>query len=106
MTNEETTRQVAQLLRAAADAINQAADKMAQIAEMKKDTEVKANGNEQRPKLTLEDVRKVAADKSRQGFTEEVRSLIQKYGTDKLSGMDPAKYEAFLKELGVLGNAK
>lgn len=56
--------------------------------------------------LTLEDVRKVAADKSRQGFTDEVRGLIQKYGADKLSGMDPAKYEAFLKELGVLGNAK
>lgn len=105
MTNEETTRQVAQLLRAAADAINQAADKMASIAEMKKDTEVKANGNEQRPKLTLEDVRKVAADKSRQGFTDEVRSLIQKYGADKLSSMDPAKYEAFLKDLGVIGHA-
>lgn len=56
--------------------------------------------------LTLEDVRKVAADKSRQGFTDEVRGLIQQYGADKLSGMDPAKYEAFLKELGVLGNAK
>ena len=56
--------------------------------------------------LTLEDVRKVAADKSRQGFTDEVRGLIQKYGADKLSCMDPAKYEAFLKELGVLGNAK
>lgn len=106
MTNEETTRQVAQLLRAAADAINQAADKMASIAEMKKDTEVKANGNEQRPKLTLEDVRKVAADKSRQGFTEEVRSLIQKYGTDKLSGIDAMQYEAFLKELEVIGYAR
>ena len=36
-------------------------------------------------KLTLEDVRKVAADKTRKGFTSEVRSLIQKYGADKLS---------------------
>ena len=106
MTNEETTRQVAQLLRAAADAINQAADKMASIAEMKKDTEVKANGNEQRPKLALEDIRRVAADKSRQGFTEEVRSLIQKYGADKLSGIDAMQYEAFLKELEVIGYAR
>lgn len=105
MTNEETTRQVAQLLRAAADAINRAADKMAPIAEMKKDTEVKANRNEQCFKLTLEDVRKVAADKSRQGFTEEVRSLIQKYGADKLSGIDAMQYEAFLKELEVIGHA-
>ncbi|WP_270440300.1 rRNA biogenesis protein rrp5 [Acidaminococcus provencensis] len=105
MTNEETMRQVAQLLRAAADAINRAADKMAPIAEMKKDTEVKANRNEQCSKLTLEDVRKVAADKSRQGFTEEVRSLIQKYGADKLSGIDAMQYEAFLKELEVIGHA-
>ena len=105
MTNEETARQVAQLLRIAADAINQAADKVAQIAEMENGQEVKANGNKQGPQLTLEDVRKVAADKSRQGFTDEVRSLIQKYGADKLSGIDAAQYEAFLKELEVIGHA-
>lgn len=46
----------------------------------------------------------MAADKARQGFTEEVRSLIQKYGADKLSGIDEAKYEAFLKELEVIGH--
>lgn len=57
------------------------------------------------PTLTLEEVRKVAADKSRQGFTEEVRELIQKYGADKLSSMDPEKYEAFLKDLEVMGHA-
>jgi hypothetical protein len=55
--------------------------------------------------LTLEDVRKVAADKARKGFTSEVRSLIQKYGADKLSGIDAAQYEAFLKELEVIGHA-
>lgn len=57
------------------------------------------------PVLTLEEVRKVAADKSRQGFTEEVRELIQKYGADKLSTMDPEKYGAFLKDLEVMGHA-
>ena len=56
-------------------------------------------------KLTLEEVRKVAADKSRQGFTEEVRELIQKYGADKLSSMDPEKYEGFLQDLEVMGHA-
>ncbi len=56
-------------------------------------------------KLTLEEVRKVAADKSRQGFTEEVRELIQKYGADKLSTMDPEKYGAFLKDLKVMDHA-
>lgn len=56
-------------------------------------------------KLTLEEVRKVAADKSRQGFTNEVRGLIQKYGADKLSTMDPEKYGAFLQDLEVMGHA-
>ena len=56
-------------------------------------------------KLILEDVRKVAADKSRQGFTEDVRNLIHHYGADKLSSLDPAKYEAFLKDLEVMGHA-
>lgn len=57
------------------------------------------------PTLTLEEVRKVAADKSRQGFTEEVRELIQKYGADKLSTMDPENYGAFLQDLEVMGHA-
>lgn len=56
--------------------------------------------------LTLEDVRKVAADKSRQGFTDEVRSLIQKHGANNLSGVDAAQYSALLKELEVLGHAE
>lgn len=56
-------------------------------------------------KLTLEEVRKVAADKSRQGFTEEVRNLIHRYGAEKLSGLDAAKYEDFLKDLEVMGHA-
>lgn len=55
--------------------------------------------------LTLEEVRKVAADKSRHGCTEDVRNLIHHYGADKLSSLDPAKYEAFLKDLEVMGHA-
>jgi hypothetical protein len=56
-------------------------------------------------KLTLEEVRKVAADKSRQGFTDEVRGLIQKYGADRLSGIDAAQYCALLKELETISHA-
>lgn len=56
-------------------------------------------------KLTLEEVRKVAADKSRQGFTEDVRNLIHHYGAEKLSSLDPEKYDAFLKDLEVMDHA-
>lgn len=57
-----------------------------------------------KPALTLEQVRAVLADKSRKGFTSQIRSLLQKYGAAKLSGIDPANYEALLAEVEVLGN--
>ncbi|WP_444707335.1 hypothetical protein ACT26D_03030 [Megasphaera elsdenii] len=55
--------------------------------------------------LALEDVRKVAADKARQGFTDEVRSLIQKHGANNLSSVDAAQYSTLLKELEAIGHA-
>lgn len=57
------------------------------------------------PPLTLEAVRAVLADKSRSGFTAQIRSLLQKYGTDKLSGVDPANYKALLADAEELNNA-
>ena len=57
-----------------------------------------------KPALTLEQVRAILADKSRKGFTAQIRSLLQKYGAAKLSGIDPANYEALLAEVEVLGN--
>ena len=38
------------------------------------------------------------ADKSRQGHTAEIRTLLQKYGASKLSQIDPAHYKALLAE--------
>ncbi|OQB20791.1 MAG: hypothetical protein BWY11_02277 [Firmicutes bacterium ADurb.Bin182] len=57
------------------------------------------------PVLTLEAVRAVLADKSRAGFTAQIRSLLQKYGADKLSGVDPANYKALLADAEELNNA-
>lgn len=59
---------------------------------------------EEKP-LTLEDVRAVCADKSRKGFTAEVKAVLTKHGADKLSEVDPAQYKALLAEVEVLGNA-
>lgn len=55
--------------------------------------------------LTLEEVRAVLADKSRAGFTEQVKELLKKHGADKLSAIDPAEYKALLADAEVLGNA-
>ena len=59
---------------------------------------------EEKP-LTLEDVRAVCADKSRQGFTAEVKAILTKHGADKLSEVDQAEYKALLAEVEVLDNA-
>ena len=42
--------------------------------------------------VTIEQVRAVMASKSQDGKTQQVKALIQKYGADKLSGVQPEKY--------------
>jgi hypothetical protein len=54
--------------------------------------------------VTLEQVRAVLAEKSRDGYTAEVRELLLKHGANKLSEIDPAEYAALLAEAEVLGN--
>ena len=54
------------------------------------------------PEITLEKVRGVLADKSRDGHTAEVRAIIQKYGADRLSDIDPKNYAAVLADAEVL----
>lgn len=55
-----------------------------------------------KPELKLEDVRAVLADISRASHTAEVRALIEKYGADRLSKVDPKNYEALLRDAEVL----
>ncbi len=50
-------------------------------------------------------MRAVLAEKSRKGHTAEIRSLLQKYGADRLSLLDPANYKALLAEVEVLKDA-
>lgn len=59
---------------------------------------------EPQPQLKLEDVRAVLADKSRAGYTAQVRELLAKYGASKLSAVDPANYATLLADAEVLGN--
>lgn len=57
---------------------------------------------EEKKALTLEDVRTILAEKSRAGFTEQVREIIAKHGAKKLSEIDPAEYGAVIAEVEVL----
>lgn len=55
--------------------------------------------------LTLTQVRTILADVSRQGFSDEVRGLIVKYGADKLSDLPEECYGALIEEAEGLKNA-
>ena len=89
-------------LRNAATAINGVADLLAE-AFSKDDPSKNAPTTERM--LTLEEVRAVLAEKSRKGHTAEIRSLLLKYGADKLSQLDPANYRALLADAEVLKDA-
>ena len=78
-------------LRTAAESINAVADLLTEMFS--------------EPKPSLETVRAVLADKSRAGHTAEVRALLEKYGGTKLSQIDPANYNALLKDAEVLTDA-
>ena len=85
-------------LRSAAATINEVANT---LADMFSTTADEAPDESQ---LTLEQVRAILADKSRMGFTAEIRTLLQKYGAAKLSGIDPVHYKALVADAEVLGN--
>ena len=53
--------------------------------------------------LTIEDVRCVLTQKSCEGFTAEIRTLLEKHGADKLSDIAPEQYAALLKEVERIG---
>lgn len=52
--------------------------------------------------ITLEQVRAVLAEKSRDGYTTKIRELLEKHGASKLSEIDPVEYAAMLKEAEAL----
>ena len=50
------------------------------------------------PQLDFEDVRAILAAKSRDGFTTQIRALLQKYGAQKLSKIDPVNYKSLVED--------
>ena len=82
-----------------ADGSEEKSEVKAPVKEAKKEVKTAAT-----KELKLTDVRAVLAEKSRAGFTKEVKELLIKHGADKLSAIDPAEYEALLADVEVLGN--
>lgn len=70
------------------------------LAELKTDSDKPAKEKT----LSLTEVRKILAEKSRAGFTAEVKQLLLKHGAEKLSEIAPEKYVALVADVEVLGN--
>ena len=53
--------------------------------------------------LTFEEVRRLLAQKSKSGYSKEIKALITKHGAEKLSDINPSEYAALVAEAEVLG---
>lgn len=87
-------------LRSLADSVQAVADAIASNGpdEITKPEQPKPEKQSEEKQITLEEVRAVLAEKSHDGFTAEVRALLEKYGASKLSQIDPSKYAALLAD--------
>ena len=80
------------------------------LAELQKDSgkpapkveKTQEHGKEK--ELSLTEVRKILAEKSRAGFTAEVKQILLKHGAEKLSEIAPTEYAALVADVEVLGN--
>ena len=92
-------------LRSAAQSLNTVADSLTSLfSGSQPRTSVQPESKPTSKPLTLEEVRAVLAEKSRNGYTAKIRELLEKHGAAKLSEIDPQKYAALLAEAEVLGN--
>jgi len=92
-------------LRSAAQSLNTVADSLTSLfSGSQPETSVQPESKPTSKPLTLEEVRAVLAEKSRNGHTAKIRELLEKHGAAKLSEIDPQKYAALLAEAEVLGN--
>ena len=90
-------------LRKAAETISSVADILTEMFGGT-DTAVSEPAIPPKSTITLEQVRAVLAEKSHDGFTAEIRTLLRKHGADKLSQINPSKYESLMKDAEALGN--
>lgn len=89
-------------LRSAAKSLTLAAEKLAEVLNCEKSEPAQTPSAPEPKPVTLEWVRAILAEKSRNGHTDKVRELLLKHGADKLSAIDPAEYPALLAEAEAL----
>lgn len=83
-------KEVANELRCLAEKLERLADSLGE------------SDKKEEPKIEFIDLRKKLAEKSRAGFTSEIKEILKKHGSDKLSELDSNEYEAVLQEVEAL----
>lgn len=77
--------------------IDQVKETVQSIRELLSSNEHEASSDDGQPKRNpVEDkvtVRKMLAKKSAEGYTDQVKTLLHKFGAEKLSDVDPKDYE-------------
>jgi large-conductance mechanosensitive channel len=92
-------------LRNAAAAINEVANWLAeQFSDIVEEASAKepTTKKEKKIELNLEDIRAILAKKFRAVHTAAIRTLLQKYVTNKLSGIDSKHYESLFMEVSTM----
>ena len=73
--------------------------------EMPKEADKPKEAKETKPAHTLEEVRAALAEKSKAGFTAQVRETIIRFGGNKLSDVPESNYDALYEEAKKIGGA-
>ena len=71
--------------------------------EMPKEADKPKETKETKPAHTLEEVRAALAEKSKAGFTAQVRETIIRFGGNKLSDVPESSYDALYEEAKKIG---
>lgn len=69
---------------------------------VKEEPKEPAAPKEEKEVYSFEEVRAVLVAKSRDGHTDEVKAVISSFGVEKLSDIDPSKYEELLQKMEVI----
>lgn len=107
MNKRELLQNVIANVRTFADSLQLLADSMKVNESSNEETKQKSTKEKKKSakkEYSFEDVRGILAEKSKDGFTAEIKAVIEKYGCNKLSDISPENYEAIIEEVKVLGN--
>ena len=53
--------------------------------------------------LTIEEIRALLLEKRKTGFKDEIKALLIRHGAERLTDIDPAEYDAMMKEAEEIG---